>query len=172
MTTANISESSHLSSDKSDFTAKARQAAETRRLAATPRVIAPVEKETIPAADNRTNHYRVIGNGGYPARIVDGSGNVLLEATPDFSIHAVSEAPDGAHLLVNSYPMGLIIDPVSKKKISLPECPPGNKKLGFGSWDWIDDNTVLGVSGDAALVREAGVKGKTIMSRRHAFYMT
>lgn len=158
--TPRISGISRSPAEKNDFASNAREAAETPDIGSTSAVIPVLEKEKVPAAKSHAVQYRVIGNGGYPAKVVDGLGNVLLEATLDFSIHAVSEAPDGAHLLVSSYPMGLIIDTVSKNKVPLPTYPPGKDKLGFSSWAWLDGNTVLGVSGDAVTARKAGVEGE------------
>lgn len=155
--TSGVDEVSVSPANKKDFTPKAR---ETPHAGGTPLGIVAVEMKNVPAASKRPSRYRVIGDGGYPAKVVDDAGNVLIEATPDFGIYGVAESPDGKRLLVKHYPVSLVLDVISGAKVALPAQPPGEHKLGFGSWDWVDDYTLLGVSGDKRTGPKTGVDGE------------
>lgn len=109
-------------------------------------------------APHRT--YRLIGNGGYPAKVIDDQGKVVIEANPNFGIHGVSISPNNDRLLVLGYPMSLVVELTTDRRIALPSQPPGSNKLGFASWRWIDNDFLLGESGDAVAERKPGAGGE------------
>lgn len=104
--------------------------------------------------------YRLVGNGGYPAKILDSNGNVVIEANPNFGIHGALASPNGQRVLVLGYPTSLVVEPATNRRIALASQPPGKDKLGFGAWHWIDDDTLLGESGDELVDRKPGAEGE------------
>lgn len=98
--------------------------------------------------------FRIQGRGS-KARIVDADGKVLIEPDEKVGIYGCSVSPSGKRIAVYygdaTYD---IVTPSTGETIRLPQQPPGENMLGFGSWHWIDDETLVGVSGKTIPFRD------------------
>jgi len=96
--------------------------------------------------------YKLQGRGS-DGKIVDAAGQVVLEGDPKVGIYGGTASPDGKSVLVYYGDANYeILNPVTKERLRLPSEPPGKNKLGFGFY-WIDNDTLLGASGDLKLDR-------------------
>ncbi len=103
-----------------------------------------------PVADaeyKKTLPFQIFASGGI-GKIVDQDGKIILQSDTKNAIFKIEVSPDRTRIAVHrgsgKYD---IIKPSSGETIRLPQQPPGENMLGFGSWHWIDDKTLIGVSG-------------------------
>ena len=112
-------------------------------------------------------HFRIVGNES-KGRIVNSQGDTVIElgSNPHFDSGSGSGkctvSPNEKRILVDygadaAYD---IVEPDIGLKVTLPIQPAGENKLGFGSWRWIDDDTLLGESGDEIVPRKTGAEGE------------
>jgi len=98
--------------------------------------------------------FRIQGRGS-KAKIVTKEGDTLLEADETVGIYGCSVSPNGKRIAVYfgdaTYD---IITPSTGETIRLPQQPPGENMLGFGSWHWLNDRKLLGVSGKTIPFRD------------------
>ena len=95
--------------------------------------------------------FRFEGGRG-SGRVVDAKGVVVMESSVEIGIYDAAPSPDGQLVLIKGGDaINFILDPAKKGKVQLPQVPPGENMLGFGSWHWIGNRALLGVSGDHAL---------------------
>lgn len=98
--------------------------------------------------------YRLQGGSG-EGKIVDAAGQAVLESDSQVHIYGGTVSPSGKSVLVYYGNSDFdIVNPVTKERFRLPTEPPGKNKFGFGAFHWIDDQTLLGESGDATLGRD------------------
>jgi hypothetical protein len=84
---------------------------------------------------------------GSKAKIVTAEGKVVIEADDRIGIYGCSVSPDGRRVLIYYGDADYdVMTPKTGEMIRLPRWPPGESVLGF-SWLWIDDQTLVGVSG-------------------------
>jgi len=102
-----------------------------------------------PVADAKrkeTLAFRMFASGG-TGKIVDTAGNVIIQSDSENAIFSCDVSPDQTRISINrgsgKYD---IVTPSTGETIRLPQQPPGENVLGF-SWRWIDDQTLIGVSG-------------------------
>ncbi len=104
--------------------------------------------DPIADANRRENAPFKIQGHGSKAKIVDKEGKILIEADENIGFYGCSVSPNGKQIAVYygdaTYD---IINFNSGETIRLPQQPPGDNMLGFGSWHWINDKTLIGVSG-------------------------
>lgn len=126
-----------------------------------------LEKE----ARSQTQAFQLIGGGSSTAIIIDGEGKTVLKSGPYNTIASCSVSPDGGAILVyhgnSDYE---IFDPATKSRAILPQQPPGEKKLAFSAWHWIDQDTLLGQSGDE-LANRKDVAGEDTMEIQGRLYL-
>lgn len=98
--------------------------------------------------------YQMFGSGG-TGKIVDRDGNVILQSDSENPIFKYQVSPDENRIAVHrgsgTYD---IFTPSTGETIQLPQQPPGENVLGFGSWHWIDERTLIGVSGKTIPFRD------------------
>lgn len=110
-----------------------------------------------PVADakRRENAPFKIQGRGSKAKILGADGKVLIEPDEKVGIYGCSVSPGGKRIAVYygdaTYD---IVTPSTGETIRLPHQPPGENVLGFGSWHWIDDQTLIGVSGKTIPFRD------------------
>ena len=110
-----------------------------------------------PVADAKRREnapYRIQGRGSM-AKILGADGKVLLEPDEKIGIYGCSVSPSGERIAVY-YGDAIhdIVTPSTGETIRLPQQPPGENMLGFGAWHWIDDQTLIGVSGKTIPFRD------------------
>lgn len=89
---------------------------------------------------------------GSTARIVDMQGRTLVQADPKIGIYGCEVSPNGGRLTVDYGDSNYeVINPATGLKVVLPKQPLGENKLGFGSYYWVDDDTLVAESGDQRL---------------------
>ncbi len=122
--------------------------------AATPPIRVMESVANLPKVENnstlRNNHgARVIAAGAANARIVNAKGDVLVQAAPKHTIADCVADPRSNRILIywgnSDYS---VFEPSTKRNSPLPQSPPGLGKIAFNRWHWIDDNALLGQSGD------------------------
>lgn len=90
----------------------------------------------------------IIQGYGESARLVDKAGNTLLQATATAPIYSAKPSPSG-ELIIISRGGGVHqiyrLSPFSIMR-DLPITPDIPRACAFETWQWIDDNTLLGVS--------------------------
>jgi hypothetical protein len=105
-------------------------------------------KETLP--------FRMFASGG-TGKIVDAAGNVIIQSDSGNAIFSCEVSPDQTRISINrgsgKYD---IVTPSTGETIRLPQQPPGENVLGF-SWRWINDQTLIGVSGITVPFRDGQV---------------
>lgn len=110
-----------------------------------------------PVADAKRREsapFRIQGRGS-KAKILTAEGKTLKEAGEKVGIYGCSVSPDGKRLAVYYGDAQYdIITPSNGETVRLPQQPPGENMIGFGSWDWIDDDTLVGVSGKVIPFRD------------------
>lgn len=110
-----------------------------------------------PAADaerKKALPFRMFASGG-TGKIVDREGNVILQSDSKNAIFKMEVSPDQSRIVVHRGSGRFdIIMPKSGELIRLPQQPPGENVLGFGSWHWLDDQTLIGVSGKTIPFRD------------------
>jgi hypothetical protein len=125
----------------------------------------------VEAKSKKTQPFQLRGGGSGAAKIVDLEGKTVLESVPYNTIASCSVSPDGGRILVyhgnSDYE---IFDPASKSRALLPQRPPGEKKLAFSAWHWINDAALLGQSGDE-LTDRRDVAGEDAMEIRGRLYL-
>lgn len=104
-----------------------------------------------PVADaerKKTLPFQMFASGGI-GKIVDKDGRIILQSDAKNAIFKFEVSPDLTRIAVHrgsgKYD---IITPSSGETIRLPQQPPGENMLGFGSWHWVDERTLVGVSGE------------------------
>ncbi len=91
--------------------------------------------------------FKIQGRGS-KAKIVTADGKILMNSDEKVGIYGCKVSPDGTRMSVYYGDAKYdIVTPSTGETVSLPQYPPGNKLMGFGSWDWVDDSTLIGVSG-------------------------
>lgn len=109
-----------------------------------------------PVADAKRREnapFRVQGRGS-KAKILTADGKILIEADEKVGIYGCYVSPNGKLILVYSGDATYdVITPSSGEKTRLPQMPPGDNVLGF-SWRWLDDQTLIGVSGKTIPFRD------------------
>lgn len=102
----------------------------------------------------KTLPFRMFASGG-TGKVVDRDGNIVLQSDSENAIFKIEVSPDQTRIAVHrgsgKYD---IITPSTGETIRLPRQPPGENMLGFGSWHWIDDQTLVGVSGKTIPFRD------------------
>lgn len=104
--------------------------------------------------------YRLRGGAGL-GQIVDSQGKVILESGAESGIHifGCEVSPNGKLVLVQGGDgKNLILDPGSGSRWLLPHRPPNENMFAFGSWHWIDDDTLLAASNEKVSVRDAQLR--------------
>ena len=131
-------------------------------------------RTTVPAAEGRKKTiepFQLRGRGSR-ATIVDAHGNIVFMADSTIGIYACEVSPDAKHLAVYfGSSESIVLEPETGTKIALPKQPPGENKFGFGHWRWIDNNTLLGESGDERLDRKPGADGEGNNVARSRLYL-
>src|ERR1700686_2888528 len=100
----------------------------------------------------KQKEFRVIGQGGSQARIVDKTGKGIVEADPSSPIYDCEVSPDAKRLAI--YYLGAasrIMDIESRQTRDLPKKPPGEHKFNFDAWHWLDNDKLISISGDQKL---------------------
>jgi hypothetical protein len=114
--------------------------------------------------------FQLRGGGSSTAKIVDLEGKTVLDAYPYNTIATCSVSPGGGAILVyhgnSEYE---IFDPATKSRAVLPQRPPGEKKLDFSAWHWIDDTALVGQSGDELADRK-DIAGEDTMDIQGRLY--
>jgi hypothetical protein len=103
------------------------------------------------------HRYQLRGGGGL-GRIVDSQDNVILESGLESGMHifGCEVSPNDKLVLVQGGDgKNLILDPVTGKRLLLPRQPPNENMFAFGSWNWLDDDTVIAASGEKLSTQEA-----------------
>ena len=97
--------------------------------------------------------FQMFGSGGV-GKIVDRDGKIILQSDSKNAIFGCEISPDLTRIAVNRGSRKFdIIAPKTRGVIRLPQMPPGDYVLGF-SWNWIDNETLLGVSGKVVPFRD------------------
>lgn len=97
--------------------------------------------------------FQMFASGGI-GKIVDREGNVILQSDSKNAIFKCDVSPDQKRILVYGGDATYdIITPSSGEKKRLPQLPPADNVLGF-SWRWLDDQTLIGVSGKTIPFRD------------------
>jgi hypothetical protein len=95
--------------------------------------------------------FRCLGGSG-TGRVVDREGRVVMDSGKEIGILGVAVGPDGKHVLIEGGDaINYVLSPSTGEKIQLPVYPPGTNMLGFGTWNWINETKLLGVSGVQSL---------------------
>lgn len=96
--------------------------------------------DAVADANGRENApFRIQGRGS-KAKIVTAEGKTLIEADEKGGIYGCSVSPDGKRLAVYYGDARYdVITPSTGESIRLPQQPPGENMLGFGSWHWLAD---------------------------------
>lgn len=116
--------------------------------------------------------YKIQGRGS-KAKILDADGKAIIEADQNVGIYGCSVSPNGEKIAVYYGDANYeIVAPRTGEKLKLPQNPPGENVLGFGSWHWIDNSTLLGVSGKTIPLRndQVGTAREEPVISRSAFY--
>ncbi len=93
--------------------------------------------------------------GGTSGKVVDRDGKVLMESGSAIGIYGTLVSPDGKHVLVKGgSSINFVLSPTTQGKMQLPIRPPGTNMLGFGSWYWINDHSLVGESGIAKVEKD------------------
>jgi hypothetical protein len=131
--------------------------------------IAPDPKEE--AKSQTPQAFKLVGGGSSTAKIVDLEGKAVLESAPYNTIASCSVSPEGGRILVyhgnSDYE---VFNPTTNSRATLPQQPPGEKKLAFSAWDWIDEDSLLGQSGDE-LANRKDVAGEDRMEIQGRLYL-
>lgn len=91
--------------------------------------------------------FRFSGDGT-SGKVVSRSGQILMESGEQIGIYGVEVGPDRIQVLVKGgNGVNLVINSATGDQVQLPSSPPGANMLGFGSWYWIGNQKLLGVSG-------------------------
>jgi hypothetical protein len=112
------------------------------------------------AKSKEVQPYRLRGGAGL-GKIVDSQGKVVLESGSESGMHifGCEVSPNGKLVLVQGGDgKNLILDPNSGRRWLLPHQPPNENMFAFGSWYWIDDDTLLAASGEKLSVRDAQLR--------------
>jgi hypothetical protein len=138
----------------------------------------PVAVSFDPTSDaaNATKPPFQLRGGAGAGRIIDATGNVILEsgAQSGINIFGCEVSPDNKRILVQGGDAkALVLDPVTGNRQNLPTAPPGKDVLGFGSWRWMDNDTLIGVSGKTIAFRDdqVGVDKEEPMIERSVLYL-
>lgn len=100
--------------------------------------------------------YKLLGRGA-SGRIVTQDGTVILKSGPDIMLIDSAESPDQKRILARGGDaIAYVINPEQSSRIQLPSAPPEEGMLGFGGWYWVDDETLIGVSGVQSIDEETG----------------
>lgn len=98
--------------------------------------------------------FQMFASGG-SGKVVDRGGNIVLKSDSENAIFKIEVSPNQTSIAVHrgsgKYD---IVTPSTGETIRLPQQPPGENMLGFGSWHWIDDQTLVGVSGKTIPFRD------------------
>lgn len=98
--------------------------------------------------------FRIFASGGI-GKIVDAAGNVIVQSDAKNGIFACEVSPNQKRIVVYRGDADYdVITPRTGETIRLPQQPPGENMLGFGSWHWVDDDTLVGVSGQVIPFRD------------------
>jgi hypothetical protein len=134
----------------------------------------PMDRVTVPKEEVRPSNdqlFQLRGGGNSTAKIIDLEGKIVLEAPPYNTIASYSVSPSGGRVLVyhgnSDYE---VFDPATKSRTVLPQQPPGEKKLAFSAWHWIDEDTVIGQSGDELAERKE-IPGEDTMDIQGRLYL-
>ena len=117
--------------------------------------------------------FRIQGRGS-KAKIVGSDGKVLIEPDEKVGIYGCSVSPNGRRIAVYYGDAKYdIVTPSTGETIRLPQQPPGENVLGFGSWHWIDDQTLIGVSGKTIPFRkdQVGTEREEPIISRSVLYL-
>lgn len=110
-----------------------------------------VPDHAVPTRSRENPQFQFIGNDAV-GRVVDQNGKVLIESGKEIAILGIAIGPASKRLLVaGGDAINFILTPSENQKLKLPVYPPGANMLGFGSWHWISETKLLGVSGVQAL---------------------
>lgn len=94
--------------------------------------------------------------GGGDGKIVDAKGNVLMKTEPEKGVFMVGIeiSPNQERIAINRGSGKFeILTPSTGETMQLPQLPPGENVLAF-SWRWMDDQTLVGVSGKTIPFRD------------------
>jgi hypothetical protein len=138
----------------------------------------PVAVSFDPTKDTATAtkpQFQLRGGAG-AGRIVDATGKVILQSGPQsgINIFGCEVSPDNNQILVQGGDaQALVLDTVTGNRQNLPTAPPGKDMLGFGSWRWMDNDTLIGVSGKTIAFRDdqVGVEREEPMIERSMLYV-
>ncbi|GEM_PF-2971671 len=127
------------------------------------------------AAARNAKPFKLRGGAGKGV-IVDEQGKTLIEsgAESGINIFGFDVNPSSTLIMVmGGDGRALVLNPADGSRIHLPNKPPGEDMLGFGEWRWIDDSTLVGVSGKMIPFRDdqVGVEREEIMISRSALYL-
>lgn len=120
--------------------------------------------------------FRIVGSEN-KIRIVDSRGNTVIDLDSNPHLNNITSKctanQNGKRILVDygadaAYD---VVEPDTGLKVSLPIQPPGEYKLGFSAWQWIDGDTLLGESGDEIVDRKSGVEGEDNVVARTRLYV-
>jgi hypothetical protein len=130
---------------------------------------------TSDAAKPPTAPFQLRGGAG-AGKIVDATGKVILESgsKSGINIFGCEVSQDNKRILVQGGDAkALVLDPATGSRQNLPTAPPGKDMLGFGSWRWLDPDTLIGVSGKTLPFREdqVGALSEEPMIERSVLYL-
>jgi hypothetical protein len=112
--------------------------------------------DSTPAARrNKTLPFRLLGSGGN-AKIVNAAGDSIIESKPGKgeAIFGCEVSPDDQRLIIYRGDATYdVLTPTTGNTIRLPGEPPGGT-IGFDSWHWIGNDTIVGVSGKVLPFRD------------------
>jgi hypothetical protein len=101
----------------------------------------------VDAARRKDLRFRMFASGGV-GKITDTNGNIIDQSNATNAIFGLGVSPDQERIVINRGDAEHnVITPKTKEQVRLPKRPPGSNVLGFASWQWVDDNTLVGVSG-------------------------
>jgi hypothetical protein len=110
-----------------------------------------------PVADAKRREdlpFRMFASGG-EGQIVDAAGNVIAKSDSTNAIFGCEVSPDQKRILIYRGSAKYdVVTPSTGETIRLPRQPPGENMLGFGSWHWVDDQMMVGVSGKTIPFRD------------------
>lgn len=91
--------------------------------------------------------YKFVGSGK-SGRIVDKSGRVLMASDSEVTLIGFAASPDNSRLLARGGDaVNYVFTPSSGVKITLPFKPPGDNLFPLADWYWVDNQSLLGISG-------------------------
>lgn len=91
--------------------------------------------------------FRMFGSGGI-GKIVDNNGKIIAQSDANNGIFGCKISPDQKRIVIYRGDADFdLIEPSTGEKSRLPQQPEGDNVLGFSSWNWTSNETLVGISG-------------------------